>query len=99
MKYLSLEQLKKNLEKAPDAEFVTTAPAGFEDGFFKNFLRVLTEPAENLTDVTDDEIIKMLENGEKLFSTLELSDTSFEDAFRRLSSCVSNVSTFKRRIL
>ncbi len=99
MLVLSLELLEEALSKEVDAEVVTTAPEEFDDGFFRKFLKVLGATSlDELTDETDDELVKMLEEGEKLFSKLHLNDDTYSGIFRRLSECHSAVFS-KRRVL
>lgn len=100
MKYLSLKLLEKNLKKAEEPEFVTTVPKGFEEGFFMDFLKVLSMPdGTDDESISDEELVKMLEMGDKLFETLDLSTSVYESILSRLSVSNSHMAAFKRRIL
>ena len=99
MLVLSLELLEEVLSKEVDAEVVTNAPKEFDEDFFMKFLKVLgATTLDELADVTDDELVEMLEKGEKLFSKLHLNDDTYSRIFKRLSSCHSAVCS-KRRVL
>ncbi len=99
MKYLDLELLEQNLEKEKDAKLVTTAPDGFDEKFFNDFLRILNSPAEDVDDISSESIVEMLEKGDKLFETLCLDSTILSNMFSRLNACPSNIVARKRRVL
>lgn len=99
MKYLSLELLKENLEKAENCKVEDTVPEGFEEDFFKTFLKVLQSPEKELDDVPSEQLVKMLEQGEELFETLNLDDSTLGGIFTRLNATTSRITARKRRVL
>ena len=103
MRYLDLALLNKNLkrEEGADDSFIEGTPPGYETGFFDEFLKVLysNEDDERLDDISSEDIVKMLENGDKLFDLMFLEDDTLKRICTRLSRKKSSLSTFKRRVL
>lgn len=99
MKYLSLELLKENLEKEGNCVVEDSVPIGFDEDFYRKFLRVLSAPVTELGDIDDETIVKMLEKGEELFASLNLDDTVFSNIFSNLNRTVSTISAHTRRVL
>lgn len=99
MNYLSLELLEKNLDKVPYVELCNKIPDGFDEKFYKDFIRFMTSPEDELDDIPSEEIVEFLERGEDLFVTLYLEDQPMSGIFSRLNTATSSAIARKRRIL
>lgn len=99
MNYLSLELLEKNLDEIPFVPLQDKIPDGFDEKFYKDFVRVMTSPENELDDIPSEEIVEFLEKGEALFSTLYLEDQPMSGIFSRLNTATSSAIARKRRIL
>ncbi len=98
MKNLSLELLEKNIENEKDAGFVADVPNGLDPFLFDKFLRVMQAKSPNeISDITDDELIAMLEDGARYFNVLTFDNFFDECLFERLQKEKSVVAN--RRIL
>ena len=99
MKYLSLELFEKNLKEARSITTIHHAPPGFDENFYKTFLRVLSSDFSALDDVPSEMIVEMLERGEELFASVSLNDETLQEIYRRLNAVTSTIKAQRRRIL
>ncbi len=99
MKYLSLELFEKKLKEAESINTIHQVPTGFEENFYKTFLRVLSSDFSALDDVPSEMIVEMLERGEELFASVSLNDETFQEIYGRLNAVTSTIKAQKRRIL
>lgn len=102
MQKLSAQLLEQNLFGAEDCEvsgqFVKTAPLGFNEDFFEKFLKLLNaESMHECDDITNDELLEMIQRCTELFATMHIgtdfNDYLFDSLSRERSHCVG------RRIL
>ncbi len=103
MQTLSVELLEQAIMGANDCEvtgeFVTNAPLGYEEKFFEDFLTFLgSKDADEVAGISDDDLIRMLIEGEELFSKISFG-TMFGDGFLKTLSAEKSVKTASRRVL
>lgn len=102
MQILSNELLEKELLAFPDAEetgeFVKETPIGYDKDFFEKFMRLLdAKSIDECNDITNEDCLKMLAEGENLFKMIRLQKQFSSYMLNTLSSYKSVMTT--RRVL
>ena len=100
MQILSNELLEKELLAFPDAEetgeFIKETPIGYEKEFFEKFMRLLdAKTVDECSDITNEDCLKMLAEGENLFKMIRL-DKQFSSYMLNALSSLKSVMTTRR---